>query len=187
MSRSALLHDQLRGYEPVDELEAGHRRAMVELLASPQAFSRGHFAPGHFTASCFIIDDGGRLLLHHHRRLDRWLQMGGHVEESETPDAAALREGSEESGLADLALVGGTIFDLDVHAIPAGKGEPDHAHFDVRYVARTSDPDAITIDRGESNHLAWVTLDRAAALMRGEESLRVIGKIDRLLRERSTS
>ena len=188
MSRSELLLQQLRAYEPDDPLEAVHRLAMAQLLSSAEAaFSRGHFVPGHFTASCFIIDDGGRLLLHHHRRLDRWLQMGGHVEGDETPGATALREGSEESGLNDLALFGGAIFDLDVHSIPAARGEPAHDHFDVRYLARTSHPEAITIDRAESNELAWFGLDRAAALMHGDESLRVIGKIERLLRERSAS
>ena len=63
--------------------------------------------------------------------LGRWLQMGGHVEEGESPSAAALREGAEESGLTDLALLRDGIFDVDVHAIPAAKGEPDHFHFDM--------------------------------------------------------
>jgi 8-oxo-dGTP pyrophosphatase MutT (NUDIX family) len=180
--------DQLRTYDPSDEAEALHREQMVELLTSvPEPFSRAHFTPGHFTASCYIIDGEGRLLLHHHRRLDRWLQMGGHVEPGESAQLAALREGTEESGLSDLALAADGIFDLDIHGIPAAKGEPDHDHFDVRFVARTSSPDAITIDRAESNELAWVTLERAAALMPGPESQRVLRKIERLLRERSVS
>jgi 8-oxo-dGTP pyrophosphatase MutT (NUDIX family) len=187
MMRTARLLEQLRAYAPADTAEAEHHQSMVNLLtAASDPFSRGHFAPGHFTASLYIVDDGGRLLLHHHRRLDRWLQMGGHVEGDETPELAALREGAEESGLRDLRLEEG-IFDLDVHRIPAGKGEPDHDHFDVRYLARTSSPQAITIDRAESNDLAWVTLPRAAELMPGRESHRVIRKIESLLRERSLS
>lgn len=178
--------DQLRTYDPSDEAEKLHRERMVELLTStPEPFSRAHFSPGHFTASCYVIDFGGRLLLHHHRRLNRWLQMGGHVEPGEPAELAALREGTEESGLRDLALATAGIFDLDIHGIPAAKGEPDHDHFDVRYVARTSSPDAITIDRAESNELAWVTLERAAELMPGPESHRVLRKLERLLRERS--
>ncbi len=186
MTREQQLLAQLSNYEPADAAEAEHRNAMVDLLATAsEPFSRDHFGPGHFTASCFIIDDSGRLLLHHHRRLQRWLQMGGHVEGDEMLDDAALREGAEESGLRDLALAGGGIFDLDVHAIPAGRGEPDHHHYDVRYAARTASPDAATLDRGESTELAWVSLDRAAELMAGEKSLRVLQKIENLLRERS--
>jgi 8-oxo-dGTP pyrophosphatase MutT (NUDIX family) len=180
MSRHERLLAELETYAGADPVEERHRLAMVDLLSSEGAFSRSHFVPGHFTASCYILDDGARLLLHHHRRLNRWLQMGGHVEGDESPALAALREGAEESGLSDLRL-SGEIFDLDVHAIPAAKGEPQHDHFDVRYVARTHVPEAIAIDRAESNDLLWVTLDRAAELMPGPESQRVIRKI----RERS--
>ena len=187
MTRHQRLLAELESYGAADAAEEGHRRAMVNLLTKEDAFARHYFEPGHFTASCYIIDDAGRLLLHHHRRLDRWLQMGGHVEADETPDRAALREGAEESGLTDLQLLGEGIFDLDIHGIPAAKGEPDHAHYDVRYVARTAAPESIALDRTESNDLAWVTLDRATELMSGEESHRVIRKIERLLRERSLS
>lgn len=185
MTRPESLLSELQAYVPTDETEERHRQKMVNLLTiGGEAFSRGHFAPGHFTASCYVVDDHGRLLLHHHRRLDRWLQMGGHVEEAESTSAAALREGREESGLTDLRLVAGGIFDLDIHGIPSAKGEPDHDHYDVRYLAHTASPEAIMIDRAESNELAWVTLERAAELMPGPESHRVIRKIETLLRTR---
>ncbi len=209
MTRHERLLAELHRYDASDPAEERHRAAMIALLHAPDAFSRAHFQPGHFTASCYVIDDGGRLLLHHHRRLDRWLQMGGHVEGDESPERTALREGEEESGLRDLVLwsaeaepplsysreseSGGlasalqTIFDLDVHAIPAAKGEPDHDHFDVRYLARTASPERIALDRAESNDLAWVTLERAAELMPGSESHRVLRKIERMLHERSLS
>ncbi len=186
MQRRERVLDQLREYASADAAEAEHRRAMLELLESSEdAFSRGHFAPGHFTASCYIVDPAGRLLLHHHKRLDRWLQMGGHVEGDEWPELAALREGREESGLQDLVQGSEGIFDLDIHPIPAAKGEPDHAHFDIRYLACTGSPEAAVVDRAESNDLAWVTLDRAAELMPGPDSARVLRKIERLWRERS--
>jgi len=188
MKRTERLLDQLREYAAADAAEAEYRRAMLELLESAgDAFSRGHFAPGHFTASCYIVDAEGRLLLHHHKRLDRWLQMGGHVDGDEPPDLAALREGREESGLPDLVQMTDGIFDLDIHPIPAGKGEPDHAHFDIRYLMRTASPEAAVADREESNDLAWVTLERAAELMPGPDAARVLRKIERLWRERRVS
>jgi 8-oxo-dGTP pyrophosphatase MutT (NUDIX family) len=182
MTRSASLLHELQQYEPADALEAGHLRSLINLLTRPSdTFVRDHFEPGHVTASLFIVDPSKRaLLLHHHRRLGRWLQMGGHVEAGEDPAAAALREGEEESGLSDLELLPG-IFDIDVHLIPAGKGEPDHRHFDIRYVARTLTPERITIDRNESNELAWVPLSEAVAMMNEEASARVVRKIERLL------
>lgn len=182
-ARPAGLLDELRDYEPFDELEARHHREIVNLLtAGGDSFSRGHFQPGHITASLFIVDESmERLLLHHHRRLNRWLQMGGHVEGDENPAEAALREGREESGLSDLELVVDGIFDLDVHRIPAAKGEPEHRHFDVRYVARTRTPEAIAIDCNESNALAWVPLSEAEARMNEAASSRVIAKIGAML------
>jgi 8-oxo-dGTP pyrophosphatase MutT (NUDIX family) len=177
MRRTDLLA-QLERYRPADALEARHHQAIVELVAGADgAFDRGHFVPGHVTASCFIVDGGGALLLHHHRRLNRWLQMGGHVEGDERTHEAALREGEEESGLRDLTLAAQGIFDLDVHVIPAAKGEPEHRHFDVRYVARTATPHAVVLDRNESNDLAWMPLDRAEELMNEAASSRVIQKI----------
>jgi 8-oxo-dGTP pyrophosphatase MutT (NUDIX family) len=186
MSRRSSLLVQLASYTPVDALESRHHAAIVRLLAHGlEVFSRASFAPGHVTASCFIIDDAGdRLLLHHHRALNRWLQMGGHVECDETPIAASLREGREESGLPDLVLAFDGVFDLDVHSIPARKSEPDHHHFDVRFLARTSSPDAISIDPSESNDLAWVPLPRAVEMMNEEASTRVIRKIERFVRDR---
>jgi 8-oxo-dGTP pyrophosphatase MutT (NUDIX family) len=169
-------------FRPADPEEVQHHGAILELLRhGRQPFSRQSFEPGHITASCFIVDTSGtRLLLHHHRRLNRWLQMGGHVDPGECAADAALREGREESGLRVLALVVETPIDLDVHAIPAGKGEPPHNHYDVRYLARTGSPEAITLDPGESNDLKWVDLAHAAELMDENGSRRVIRKIERL-------
>src|SRR5690242_12044122 len=126
MPRRERLLEELRGYEPADDAEAQHVGAVVNLLTTSfEPFSRGQFAPGHITASCYIVDDAGRLLLHHHRKLQRWLQMGGHVEAEEHTSDAALREAREESGLIDL-LLDARILDVDVHAIPASKGDPLH-------------------------------------------------------------
>lgn len=57
-----------------------------------------------FTVALFVVD-AGRVLLVHHRRLGRWLPLGGHIELDEDPEAAALREAKEESGL-DVELLG---------------------------------------------------------------------------------
>jgi 8-oxo-dGTP pyrophosphatase MutT (NUDIX family) len=175
------LLDELHSYTPADSVEARHHEEMIGLVRSASdPFSRAWFEPGHITASCFILDLSGRLLLHHHRRLGRWLQMGGHVEGGESASEAARREGREESGLQDLELVA-AIFDLDIHPIPAAKGEPDHRHFDVRYLARTRTPESIRIDEAESTGLAWVDLPRAVTLMASAESARVISKIEKVL------
>lgn len=79
--------------------------------------------------------------------------------------------------MPDLVLVGAGIFDLDIHPIPAAKSDPDHQHYDIRYLVRTSSPDAIKIDRAESNELAWFSFARATELMPGPEFARVLKKL----------
>jgi 8-oxo-dGTP pyrophosphatase MutT (NUDIX family) len=104
------------------------------LLAQTSApFSRHQFTPGHITCTGFVLaPDGERVLLVHHRRLDRWLLPGGHVEveDAEIWDAAR-REVVEETG----ALLGGDSHPLlagvDVHGIPARRSEPYHLHHDL--------------------------------------------------------
>lgn len=185
MEKTAQLLEELRRYRPSDPIEAQHHFAMLDLLSYGAApLSRASFVPGHITASCYIVDPcAHRVLLHHHRRLGKWLQMGGHVEPGEAAVEAALREGREESGLHDLTLLaGGGVFDLDVHDIPAGRGEPEHAHFDVRYVARTKHPESIMIDDAESDGLTWVDFDQAIPLMNEEASKRAILKIKGMLK-----
>lgn len=107
--------------------------------------------------------------------------MGGHLEQGERPAGAALREGFEESGLADLRLLVDRIIDLDVHDIPASSKEPAHRHFDLRYLIGTDSPWKIAMDARESHALGWFALDEAASLMDEPCSSRAIDKIRRIL------
>jgi len=92
-----------------------------------------------------------------------------------------MREAGEESGLTDLFFFHPGIIDVDIHPIPAGRGEPDHQHFDVRYLLATRDAEAIRQDPAESLDLGWFELDEAASKMKEQGSLRVIEKIRRIL------
>jgi 8-oxo-dGTP pyrophosphatase MutT (NUDIX family) len=128
-------------------------------------------APGHFTGSAWLVDRSGeRVLLTHHRKLGKWLQLGGHADGDGDLARVALREAEEESGLGDLILEP-TIFDLDRHMIPARANEPAHWHYDVRFVVRAGVNEAFVVT-DESHALAWcdiATLERDASL---DESLR---------------
>lgn len=123
-------------------------------------FTRAHLA-GHFTGSAFVVSaDGRRALLLHHAKLDRWLQPGGHADGDPDLAAVALREAEEETGLAGLVVEGG-IFDLDRHAIPARGAEPEHQHWDVRYVVRCTAGETPAIN-AESRAFAWRDIEDLA-------------------------
>ncbi len=177
------LAEALRRHEPIDAAETAHRDVILALVESePLCFERTTWSPGHVTGSAFIArPDSGAVLLHHHRRLDAWLQMGGHDDGEHDPPATALREGAEESGLSDLAFLSPAILDLDVHEIPARSGQPSHRHHDVRYALVTRTPDTIRRDAAESLDLRWFALHEAERLMDEPGATRALAKLRRLL------
>jgi 8-oxo-dGTP pyrophosphatase MutT (NUDIX family) len=138
--------------------------------AGLRAFERSH-GGGHFTGSAWLVSaDGQRVLLTHHRKLGRWLQLGGHADGDTDLASVALREAQEESGLADL-VVEPAIFDLDRHRIPARGDELEHWHYDVRYVVRATDSEAFAISE-ESLALAWRSIRDIANDASADASLR---------------
>jgi len=142
--------------------EAGHEAAMLAeyfpfIATHPDCLLRSCLE-GHLTASAWVVDaTRTRTLLTHHRKLDRWLQLGGHVDGEADLLAAAFREVREESGLTRVRAVSPEIFDVDRHRIPARKTEPEHWHFDVRFLIEADADEPLVISE-ESNDLAWVRI-----------------------------
>lgn len=157
-------HDQWQG-------EGEQVARFVEFLHShADVFRRGH-DEGHFTGSAWLVSaDGQRALLMYHRKLGRWLQPGGHADGDTDLARVALREAQEETGIAGLR-VKDNIFDLDRHRIPARANEPEHWHYDVRYVVNTSVTEAFAANE-ESLGLAWRPIDAIAQDEQADESLR---------------
>lgn len=112
--------------------------ALMLLAASPAPFSRAQFTPGHITCTGLVLSPDARcILLVHHRRLDRWLLPGGHVEADDaTIWDAARREVIEETGAGLAPDAPPPLISVDVHGIPAGRGEPYHLHHDLVFLFR---------------------------------------------------
>ncbi len=118
---------------------------------------------GHVVVGAWIVDrPREHVVLLHHRKLEKWLQPGGHVENDPSLIDAARREVSEETGLRKFRLLSAEIFDVDVHTIPARKSEPEHIHYDVRFIFEAARGARLTVS-DESNDLQWVKLDQIAA------------------------
>lgn len=115
--------------------------------------------PTHVTASAVIVGRRGTVL-HLHKRLDMWLQPGGHIEAGERPHDAALREAEEETGLVVFHPPSGPLFfHLDVHPGPRG-----HTHLDLRYLVMADESGEFRPAAGESPEVRWFSWDEAAVL-----------------------
>ena len=95
---------------------------------------------GHLTGSAWLVTPDRRsTVLLHHKKLNRWLQPGGHADGNGNLFEVALHEASEETGL-DLFIfipVTNLIFDIDVQKIPERGAELAHTHYDIRYISRS--------------------------------------------------
>ncbi len=123
-----------------------------------------------FTVAIFVVHQG-RVLVIHHRKLDRWLPLGGHIELDEDPEIAALREAKEESGL-DVELLGerppvtepGTRAliaprFLDIHRIT-----DTHEHIGMIYWARPRNG-SLTLAADEHHDIRWCSAADLDALL----------------------
>jgi len=198
---------ELNAYQAATPHEERMRRRMVRFVGShPRCCSRA-LAVGHITTSAWVIDrEATHVLLTHHRKLHRWLQLGGHTEGEARLIDSAIREATEESGLTGLIALRAqraakrgskrmtnfdlgraeqapfcacsskeSIFDLDIHSIPARGPEPEHLHYDVRFLLQANRRAPLLVS-SESKDLAWVRLDQVHSLNPAESMMRMVRK-----------
>ena len=112
---------------------------------------------GHLTASCWVLNvDTAEVLLLFHKKLQKWLQPGGHCDGNQNSREVAETELLEETGLV-LKCQHTGIFDIDIHTIPA-KGEvAEHEHFDIRFLFYY-DSQQIARINNESEGLQWISV-----------------------------
>jgi coenzyme F420-0:L-glutamate ligase len=138
--------------------QAAVREGFYGLLAARPDATRRACVPGHVTASTLLLDsEGRRVLLTLHPRVGAWLQLGGHLEDTDSSlVAAAAREAAEESGIAGIVLDPLPV-NLDVHPITCSLGLPTR-HYDVQFVGRAP-AGAEPVISSESDDLRWFDVD----------------------------
>lgn len=156
-------------------------RIRTLLATRERAFHRDCFSPGHITSSAWIVSrESGAALFTHHRKLDRWLQLGGHVDGDPDVLVSALREAEEESGLVGFRplprVARPEILDVDVHAIPARRDEPAHEHHDIRFLLEVSENQPIARQASESHAVRWFAAADVAGRFDEESILRMARK-----------
>ena len=146
----------LHEYHPCASEEIKAKDTMIAFIeAHDDCFERS-LAIGHITASAWLVNkEQTHALLMHHTKLDRWFQLGGHCDGDPNVLGVAIKEAQEESGIQHIAPLSDTIFDIDIHLIPANSKEKEHYHYDVRFLLQvTSDEDVV--QNGESKELRWI-------------------------------
>lgn len=167
---------QLREYRTRWKNESETVERFIDFIAShPDGFERG-LKIGHVTGSAWVVNHAGtHVLLTHHKKLNMWVQLGGHADGDFDVFRVARREAEEESGLASIASVSRRIFDVDVHRIPARGETPEHLHWDIRYVFRATGSEAYRVS-GESHDLRWIEIQSLQSVTAEESMLRMARK-----------
>jgi 8-oxo-dGTP pyrophosphatase MutT (NUDIX family) len=152
--------------------EATGLQSIAAQLADTSAdpFSRANMQ-GHITTSGLVYDaTADKVLLIHHRTLNRWLQPGGHHEGLDRLDISAAREVEEETGVNVRGAAGqrldAPLIDIDSHAIPANpaKGEGAHVHHDFLYLFRGDAAAPVSPQWEEVRGVRWVTRETLRSL-----------------------
>ena len=170
------LYDDLKLYlgsypEEAEEVQ----RFQKFILGHPDCFERSLLI-GHLTGSAWLVNrTASHVLLTHHKKLNLWVQLGGHADGDTDLRSVALREAEEESGISGIRIVSPAIFDVDIHTIPERKGVPEHLHYDVRYLLQTGEGEQFSVS-DESHALAWVEIDKIRATTEEESILRMARK-----------
>ena len=175
MNRQPLLQ-LLSNYLAENAQETDVTNRFKEFVSSyPDCFERS-LQVGHVTGSAWVVNEAGtHVLLTHHKKLNKWFQLGGHADGESNILKAAMTEVAEESGLEAFEPISNAIFDIDIHAIPARGDEPEHYHYDVRFAVRATGSDEYIVSE-ESHDLSWVEIANIEEYTQEESMLRMARK-----------
>ena len=149
-------------FTPVERVQAEHRARLLQFAERHSDALHRTCQQGHLTASAWVVNhDATRGLVLLHTKIGRWLQPGGHADGESSLASVALREATEETGIAGLEVWSWPV-DIDVHLfVNRKRTEPDHLHFDVRFLIRAPQA-AVVRGNHESEGLRWVAPDELA-------------------------
>ncbi|MEW5754925.1 MAG: NUDIX hydrolase [Pseudomonadota bacterium] len=186
MHRQQLLQLLSTYRTPFIEEAAMAERTRQFVLQHDNCFDRS-LAPGHVTGSAWVLNPARtHVLMLHHRKLDRWLQPGGHADGDPDILRVVLKETAEETGVdvENIRLISEAIFDVDVHTVHASVHDPRHEHFDIRFLVEIDDRLPLP-GNDESHQVAWIPLEEVARYANARSFYRMTMKTRRLAKRRA--
>jgi 8-oxo-dGTP pyrophosphatase MutT (NUDIX family) len=167
---------ELSAYQAYDAREIEMLERLRAFVAEYATCFERTLAVGHVTGSAWVVNrELERVLLTHHRKLDKWLQLGGHADGDGDIRRVALREATEESGVRAIVPAGDQIYDVDVHEIPSRGAEAAHFHYDVRFAFFADPQDELHVSE-ESHEVAWIPLAGIERLPIDDSIRRLVAK-----------
>lgn len=154
----------VESYTPIDVVDTYYKERYLDLITQhPNDFGNRYNynlgVHGHITVQAFVLNPArNAVALMHHKKLDLWLGLGGHMEPGDADFiATARREAEEEGGFENLTLIQDTPFDLDIHGFPARGDQPDHLHYDMRFLFAAAN-DKLRLNPDEGTAIEWVAV-----------------------------
>lgn len=172
----------IQQYQPNSAIEQKMREQLQSFIQQNEnCFSR-ELSAGHITGSAWLVNrDLSHVFMTHHKKLNRWFQPGGHSDGNANTLAVAMKEASEESGIEDVFIqpLSHEIFDIDIHSIPARKKEPEHLHYDIRFILEADMQQPLKISN-ESHDIKWVPFERVSHYSNEPSITRMTNKMSSL-------
>ena len=175
MTRQNLI-EQLKAYKLRFKDEDESTSRFIDFVSRYDKCFERSLKVGHVTGSAWVVNNRKtHVLLTHHRKLNRWLQLGGHADGEPDVLNVALREVREESGLENVEPLTDKIFDIDIHSIPARGDDPEHFHYDIRYAMHAKESEDYVVSK-ESHDLSWIDIEKLSDITDEKSMLRMARK-----------
>lgn len=184
MNKQPIL-DLLQNYQTTFKEETEFQKQMIDFLTQNDDFALRSNLIGQLTGSAWIVNkEHTKVLLIHHKKLNKWLQIGGHIEDTDQNiEETVLREIEEESGISNVKLLSSSsnlIYDIDIHTIPQKNDIAEHLHFDIRMLVEADENEALIPQNEEILAIKWYALNEIEDLTQNNSIKRMIDKMDTL-------
>lgn len=165
------LIDDIHAYRPVNEQEQADKLVILRALENdPNCFDRS--AQAHMACSIWTVDPTlTQTLLVYHNIYDSWSWIGGHADGERDLAAVALRELSEETGMANAQLVDcgpGGVYSIEVLTVDGHVKRSEyvssHLHLNVTYLAVADPREAVRMKPDENSGVRWAPIEDAVRL-----------------------
>lgn len=158
--------EKIQRYTPINEQEMRDKEVMIQFIEkNPDYLDRTNLI-GHFTTSIWTInEERTKTLMAYHNIYDSWAWLGGHADGEEDLCQVALRELSEETGVANGRLLSEDIASLEVLTVDGhmkkGQYVPSHLHLNITFLAVASENETLVVNQEENQAVKWFTFEEA--------------------------